>query len=312
MTFGDDYDSQGTSYLVAGVALCLASEDEPTQGRVIVFEVRDKALVRVGQLPVAGGVYALASLRGNIVASIGSIILYIKATPKHDEGGTYKLEIGVFVCCARSLLNIVSYLFFLAVCNHTGHIVATSLDVFGDFVLVGDILRSITLLVFDGASNRLQERAYDASPHEMSALAILGADTYVGAEVHRNLFTCRYHPGVSTMEVTGEYHLGEFVNRIFPGKCFFACAPRVYQQLITLGQAPWSTAASLMPTPPWDTWYRVNSARTTMHGYFCLSIRSLFPVLVCHSVRTRRRAFAAAAVGVSCSFPGVSRHGPQQ
>ncbi len=127
---------------------------------------------------------------------------------------------SVCLCSAPGVNLALSHtFFFLAVCNHTGHIIATGLDVFGDFVLVADILRSITLLVFDGASNRLQERAYDASPHEMSAQAILGADTFVGAEVHHNLFTCRYHPGISTMEVTGEYHLGEYVNRIFPGKC---------------------------------------------------------------------------------------------
>ncbi|GKC15157.1 DNA damage-binding protein 1a [Tanacetum coccineum] len=65
----------------------------------------------------------------------------------------------------------------------------------------------------------IEERAHDYNANWMSAVEILDDDIYLGAKNNFNLFTVRKNSEGATdeergrLEVVGEYHLGEFVNR---------------------------------------------------------------------------------------------------
>jgi len=65
----------------------------------------------------------------------------------------------------------------------------------------------------------------DYNPNWMTAVEILDDDTYIGAENSFNLFTLRKNSDAATdeerrrLEVVGEFHLGEFVNRFRHGTC---------------------------------------------------------------------------------------------
>jgi DNA damage-binding protein 1 len=69
----------------------------------------------------------------------------------------------------------------------------------------------------------MEERARDYNANWMTAVEILDDDTYLGAENSFNLFTVRKNSDAATdeergrLEVVGEYHLGEFVNRFRHG-----------------------------------------------------------------------------------------------
>ncbi|KAF5204922.1 Dna damage-binding protein, partial [Thalictrum thalictroides] len=69
----------------------------------------------------------------------------------------------------------------------------------------------------------IEERARDYNANWMSAVEILDDDVYLGAENSFNLFTVRKNSEGATdeergrLEVVGEYHLGEFVNRFRHG-----------------------------------------------------------------------------------------------
>ncbi|KAL0321393.1 UNVERIFIED_CONTAM: DNA damage-binding protein 1 [Sesamum radiatum] len=69
----------------------------------------------------------------------------------------------------------------------------------------------------------IEERARDYNANWMSAVEILDDDIYLGAENNFNLFTVRKNSEGATdeergrLEVVGEYHLGEFVNRFRHG-----------------------------------------------------------------------------------------------
>lgn len=69
----------------------------------------------------------------------------------------------------------------------------------------------------------IEERARDYNANWMSAVEILDDDVYLGAENFYNLFTVRKNSEGATdeergrLEVVGEYHLGEFVNRFRHG-----------------------------------------------------------------------------------------------
>ena len=69
----------------------------------------------------------------------------------------------------------------------------------------------------------IEERARDYNANWMSAVEILDDDVYLGAENSFNLFAVRKNSEGATdeergrLDVVGEYHLGEFVNRFRHG-----------------------------------------------------------------------------------------------
>jgi len=94
---------------------------------------------------------------------------------------------------------------------HHEHVLALFLATRGDFIVVGDLMRSIrfelsffifisfgvfvllipcdiSLLSYDSIQNTIHEIARDYNPNWMTAVEILDDDVYVGAENSFNLF----------------------------------------------------------------------------------------------------------------------------
>lgn len=86
----------------------------------------------------------------------------------------------------------------------------------------------------------IEERAGDYNANWMSALEILDDDTYLGADSCYNLFTVMKNSEGATeeerasMEVVGEYHLGEFVNRFRHGSLVMRMPDSEIGQIPTL------------------------------------------------------------------------------
>ncbi|KAK8530110.1 hypothetical protein V6N12_060866 [Hibiscus sabdariffa] len=108
-------------------------------------------------------------------------------------------------------------------CGHHGHILALYVQTRGDFIVVGDLMKSISLLIYKPEEGAIEERARDYNANWMSAVEIFDDDVYLGAENNFNLLTVRKNSEGATdekrnrLEVVGEYHLGEFVNRFHHG-----------------------------------------------------------------------------------------------
>ncbi|GKD25782.1 DNA damage-binding protein 1 [Tanacetum coccineum] len=97
-------------------------------------------------------------------------------------------------------------------CGHHGHILALYVQTRGDFIVVGDLMKSISLKVL--------------SRRELAITMPIGCQLlrYSMMIYNLNLFTVRKNSeGGATdeergrLEVVGEYHLGEFVNRFRHG-----------------------------------------------------------------------------------------------
>jgi DNA damage-binding protein 1 len=106
-------------------------------------------------------------------------------------------------------------------CFNSGHILALYLRTQGDFILVGDLLRSVTLLQFKPSEGVLEECARDFNSNSMRAIEIFGPsddDSFLGADDCGNLFTVRRAADATSeedqgkMDPHGEYHLGDYVN----------------------------------------------------------------------------------------------------
>ena len=58
-------------------------------------------------------------------------------------------------------------------------------------MLVGDLMRSITLLAYKAMEGCFDEIAHDFNSNWMTAVEILDDDTFLGAENSFNIFTCQ-------------------------------------------------------------------------------------------------------------------------
>lgn len=195
-SFSDD----NNAYYCVGTAYVMPEENEPTKGRILVFMVEDRKLQLVAEKETKGAVYSLNAFNGKLLAAINQKIQLYKWMLRDD--GTRELQ---------------------SECGHHGHILALYVQTRGDFIVVGDLMKSISLLIYKHEEGAIEERARDYNANWMSAVEILDDDIYLGAENNFNLFTVRKNSEGATdeergrLEVVGEYHLGEFVNRFQHG-----------------------------------------------------------------------------------------------
>ena len=91
------------------------------QGRILVLLVEDGKLQLIAEKETKGAVYNLNAFNGKLLAGIN---LY-KWTLRED--GTRELQ---------------------SECGHHGHILALYVQSRGDFIVVGDLMKSISLLIY--------------------------------------------------------------------------------------------------------------------------------------------------------------------
>ncbi|CAI0545443.1 unnamed protein product [Linum tenue] len=178
-SFSDD----SNVYYCVGTAYVLPEENEPTKGRILVFSIEDGKLQLITEKETKGAVYSLNAFNGKLLAAINQKIQLYKWMLRDDGSRELQSE-----------------------CGHHGHILALYVQTRGDFIVVGDLMKSISLLIYKHEEGAIEERARDYNANWMSAVEILDDDIYIGSENNYNLFT-----------VVGEYHLGEFVNRFRHG-----------------------------------------------------------------------------------------------
>ncbi|KAL4282364.1 hypothetical protein GQ457_03G000600 [Hibiscus cannabinus] len=195
-SFSDDLNV----YYCVGTAYVLPEENEPTKGRILVFIVEEGKLQLITEKETKGAVYSLNAFNGKLLAAINQKIQLYKWMLRED--GTREIQ---------------------SECGHHGHILALYVQTRGDFIVVGDLMKSISLLIYKHEEGAIEERARDYNANWMSAVEILDDDVYLGAENNFNLLTVRKNSEGATdeersrLEVVGEYHLGEFVNRFRHG-----------------------------------------------------------------------------------------------
>ncbi|CAL5227828.1 g10856 [Coccomyxa viridis] len=196
MAFAED----DRTYYVIGTAFTEPDEAESKKGRILVFMVKDFKLQLVSEREVKGAVYNVNPFQGKLIAGINSKVQLYKWLQTDDGSRELQLE-----------------------CSHTGHVLALYIVTRGDFVIVGDLMRSMQLLIYRADEQLLEVRARDFKTHWMTAVEVLDDDTYLGAENSFNLFTLRKNSDAASdedrnrLEMVGQYHLGEFVNKFRHG-----------------------------------------------------------------------------------------------
>lgn len=159
-TLGED----PTPYYIVGTALVNPDESEPKIGRILLFHWTDGKLIQVAEKEIKGSCHSLVEFNKKLLASINSTVRLFEWTAEKE----LRLE-----------------------CSHFNNILALFLKTKGDFVLVGDLMRSFTLLQYKTMEGSFEEIARDYNPSWMTAIEILDDDTFLGAENSYNLFVCQ-------------------------------------------------------------------------------------------------------------------------
>ncbi|XP_026675017.1 DNA damage-binding protein 1 isoform X2 [Ceratina calcarata] len=180
-----------TSYYVVGTALIHPDETEPKMGRILLYQWSDGKLTQVAEKEIKGSCYSLTEFNGKLLASINSTVRLFEWTAEKE----LRLE-----------------------CSHFNNIIALYLKTKGDFILVGDLMRSLTLLQYKTMEGCFEEIARDYNPNWMTAIEILDDDTFLGAENCFNMFVCQKDSAATSederqqMQEVGQFHLGDMVN----------------------------------------------------------------------------------------------------
>lgn len=179
------------TYYIVGTALVNPEEPEPKVGRIIIYHYADGTLTHVSEKEIKGSCYSLVEFNGRVLACINSTVRLYEWTDDKD----LRLE-----------------------CSHFNNVLALYCKTKGDFILVGDLMRSITLLQYKQMEGSFEEIARDYQPNWMTAIEILDDDAFLGADNSNNLFVCLKDGAATTdderqqMPEVAQFHLGDMVN----------------------------------------------------------------------------------------------------
>jgi DNA damage-binding protein 1 len=235
---GIEQTMQLKSYLVVGTAYVLQDEDEPTHGRILIYscdpedntvgDSTNRSVKLVTELQVRGGVYSICQFyEGKILATINSKTQLYKMVS--DGTGVIKLSsVGV---------GHHGHILSLFVSSRAPKVLSSSAKTSEDgskdkkadknqkemLAIVGDLMRSISLVQYYPQYETLEEVARDFNVNWTSAVTMLTDDVYLGGENWNNLFVLRRNTKAQSEEVrcrldtVGEFHLGEMVNKFMSG-----------------------------------------------------------------------------------------------
>jgi DNA damage-binding protein 1 len=193
------FDGGISDVYVVGTVTAIAGQEDVHEGRILVLHLtHDRKLSLLCSKQVEGSPYCIRQLGDKLVVAVnGTVIVY--------EWQNQSLN---YICSLRSNTIIVD------------------MTVNGNQIVVADLMRSVTKLEYNDSARTLQEVAFDFNPNWMTSIVLPDSDTIIGAEVGYNLFTMghiRHNTveGSGQLELLGEWHLGEYVNRFRHGKTSF-------------------------------------------------------------------------------------------
>jgi len=161
--------------------------------------VNDNKLRLQCEKTVKGAVLCLSELAGKLAAAINTKVVLFSMD--------YSSEV-------RSLKQVG---------EQGGNVMVLCICTRGDFILVADIVKSLTLLAYSAVDGSLKEISRDYNPNWMTAAEIQDDENFLGGENSFNLFSLSKNSGGVTedergrLDITGEFYLGEMVNRFRHG-----------------------------------------------------------------------------------------------
>ena len=215
-------DDPPNQYIAVGTAYAYPDEEEPTRGRIILYAIKNsldtkmsesdethsyisRTVQQVTEHTTNGGVYSLAPFsNGGMLGTVNSMTHLYRF--RDIEGiAELKVEPGA---------------------SHHGHILSLfnkTLPSSPNLAIIGDLMRSISVLEYSTEHHALEEVARDYNANWMTALEMLHSEIYIGAENWNNIFVLKRNldgecdEARCRLDTQGEFHLGEMVNKFMRG-----------------------------------------------------------------------------------------------
>jgi DNA damage-binding protein 1 len=238
---GVDQESNVNTFLIVGTAYVLHDEDEPTKGRILVYSCipednnaigsSSRSIKLVTELQVRGGVYSMCQFYdGKILVTVNSKTQLCQMV---DDGtGVFKLSmIGVghhghilsLFVASRAPKLLASPIQTDESASNVGNEKKPESSQKEMLAIVGDLMRSISLVQYYPQHETLEEVARDFNANWTTAVAMLTEDIYLGGENWNNLYVLKRNIKAQNEEVrcrldtVGEFHLGEMCNKFMSG-----------------------------------------------------------------------------------------------
>lgn len=204
------FENSSREYFVVGTGRVLGTEEEPMSGRILIFEIENDKLNLCCIFGTRGAVYCLAPLRGKLVAGINSRVVVFSVSKADDQS-----------------------LRLSGICIYRGQILVLYISTYKEFILVGDLMKSMSLLQYDENTGLLNLICRDPNSHRMTAVQLIKNFFAFGADDNGNIILGERETieddgtegSISReMRLIGFYHLGEFINRFQLGSLVPASA----------------------------------------------------------------------------------------
>nr|VZI48110.1 unnamed protein product [Spirometra erinaceieuropaei] len=155
-------EAKNTVVYAVGTALIVKGEYEPTKGRIHLFrwDPENSRLETLLVHDVNGAVYRIIDFNGRILAGISSSVRLFDV--KDDS-----------LRLASSFNENITVLFLRSK---------------GDFVLIGDLMRSLTLLLYKSNMNNFETVGRHRCPRWTTSVEILDDEHFLAAETEGNIF----------------------------------------------------------------------------------------------------------------------------
>eukprot|EP01062_Namystynia_karyoxenos_P073367 TRINITY_DN70167_c0_g1_i1.p1 TRINITY_DN70167_c0_g1~~TRINITY_DN70167_c0_g1_i1.p1 ORF type:complete len:1217 (+),score=393.27 TRINITY_DN70167_c0_g1_i1:98-3748(+) len=195
-----NFAEDSSEYVAVGTCTVHTAEQEPQFGRLLIFRIKDDSLDLIISHECKGAVYALCPFKGKLLVGINSGVTLMRMQEAAD--GQKELS---------------------AECAQNGHICTLAIQSRGDFVVFGDLMRSVTVLLYKPVDTLFDVIAHDFNPFWLTALHLVSDDVYLAADHGYQLYMLHHNSGQASddkrrrLEPCGLYYLGDFVNAFRQG-----------------------------------------------------------------------------------------------
>lgn len=179
-------------YYIVGTCFVNNEEPEPKLGRLIVYQwSSDNKLQQIAELSIKGAPYSLCEFGSKFLVGVNASVNLVEL----NDRGDLQVE-----------------------CQYVNATMALYVKRIRDFVLMGDLMRSISLFEYKPLQSHFEEVARDFNPAWLTEIEILDDDTFLGAEHGHNLFVCQKDSSAVSdqerqqLQQVGLFHLGDSVN----------------------------------------------------------------------------------------------------
>ena len=153
------FEGETVPYYVCGSCQVIDEEPEPRLGRIVVFKYFENKLIQICEKEIKGSPYTMAAYNGKLLTSVNNSV---KLFQFEDE----------------QLTLLASF---------SDNVFITQLTCKNDFILVGDVMKSCSVLVYRNDNSSFELVAKDTTPIWLNSMEMIDDENFIISDSSFNL-----------------------------------------------------------------------------------------------------------------------------